>query len=75
MDTYIALGAGLTMGLAALGTGIGQGVAAFAALSGTARNPSAASKIQSQLVMSLALIESIAIYGLVIAFLLTGKLD
>ncbi len=74
MDTYVALGAGLAMGLAALGTGIGQGVAAFGALQGTARNPSAAGKIQSQLVMSLALIESIAIYGLVIAFLMQGKI-
>lgn len=74
MDTYVAIGAGLAMGLTGAGCGLAQGMAAFGALSGTARNPSAAGKIQTQLVLSLALIESIAIYGLIVAFLMQAKI-
>jgi F-type H+-transporting ATPase subunit c len=67
---YIALGAGLAIGLAALGCGIGQGRAAGSALDGIARNPGAADKIRGPMILGLALIESLAIYALVIAFLL-----
>ena len=58
---------------AAMGCGIGQGLAAFAALQGIARNPSAAGKIQTPMIIGLALIESLCIYALVIAFFLQGK--
>jgi F-type H+-transporting ATPase subunit c len=67
---FIALGAGLAIGLAALGCGIGQGRAAGRALDGIARNPGAADKIRGPMILGLALIESLAIYALVIAFLL-----
>lgn len=67
---FIALGAGLAIGLAALGCGIGQGRAAGSALDGIARNPGAADKIRGPFILGLALIESLAIYALVIAFLL-----
>ena|SRR5690349_2309984 len=67
---FIALGAGLAIGLAALGCGIGQGRAAGSALDGIARNPGAADKIRGPMILGLALIESLAIYALVIAFLL-----
>jgi F-type H+-transporting ATPase subunit c len=66
----IALGAGLAIGLAALGCSIGQGRAAGSALDGIARNPGAADKIRGPMILGLALIESLAIYALVIAFLL-----
>ena len=66
----IALGAGLAIGLAALGGGIGQGRAAGSALDGIARNPGAADKIRGPMILGLALIESLVIYALVIAFLL-----
>lgn len=65
-----AIGAGLAIALAAMGCAIGQGLAASAALEGVSRNPSASGKIQGQLILSLALIESLAIYALVIAFLI-----
>ena len=65
---------GLAIGLAAMGCGIAQGVAAFAALQGIARNPSAAGKIQTPMIIGLALIESLCIYALVIGFLLQAKL-
>ena len=69
----IAIGAGLAMGLGAAGCGMAQGRAAASALEGVARNPSAAAKIQTQLILGLALIESIAIYSLLIGILLFTK--
>jgi F-type H+-transporting ATPase subunit c len=69
----IAMAAGLAIGIAALGGGIGQGRAAAAALDGIARNPGAASKITGPMILGLALIESLVIYALIIAFILSGK--
>ncbi len=71
MGAYI--GAGIAMGLAVLGGGLGQGRAASAALEGVARNPSAASKIQTPLLIALALIESLVLFGLLVAYLLQSK--
>jgi F-type H+-transporting ATPase subunit c len=71
---YIALAAGLAIGIAALGGGIGQGRAAAAALDGIARNPGAAGPIGGRMILGLALIESLVIYALIIAFLLVGKI-
>jgi F-type H+-transporting ATPase subunit c len=70
----IALGAGLAVGLAALGGGIGQGLATSAALEGIARNPNASDRIFTPMILGLALIESLVIYGLVIAFMLQAKI-
>ena len=53
-----AIGAGLAIGLAALGGGIGQGRAAGSALDGIARNPGAAGQIRGPMILGLALIES-----------------
>ncbi len=64
------LGAGLSIGLAALGCGIGQGIAASGALEGISRNPGVASKITTWLIIGLAMIESLAIYGLIISLLI-----
>ncbi len=69
----IAIGAGLAIGLAGLGCGIGQGLAAAGAVQGIARNPGAAGQIQTPMIIGLALIESIALYGFVIGFQLQGK--
>lgn len=70
----LSLGAGLAIGIAALGGGIGQGIAVSRALEGIARNPNAADKIFTPMIIGLALIESLVIYGLVIAFILQGKI-
>ncbi len=69
----IAIAAGLAIGIAALGGGIGQGRAAAAALDGIARNPGAAGQIRGPMILGLALIESLVIYALIIAFILAGK--
>jgi F-type H+-transporting ATPase subunit c len=68
---YSALGAGLAIGIGALGGGLGQGKAAAAALEGIARNPAASGKIFVPMIVGLALIESLVIYCLLIAFRLT----
>ena len=71
---YVGLGAGLAIGLGALGGGIGQGIAAKAALDGIARNPDAADKLNTPMIIGLALIESLVIYALVVGVLLIGKI-
>ena len=71
---WLAVGAGLAIGLAAGGGGIGQGKASGSALEGIARNPGAAGKINGPMILGLALIESLVIYALIIAFLLLGKI-
>ncbi len=68
-----ALGAGIAIGLGVLGGGMGQGRAAAAALEGISRNPGAASRIQTPMIIALALIESLALFALVIAYLLQAK--
>ena len=70
----IGIGAGIAIGLAGLGCGIGQGLAASGAVQGIARNPGAAGQIQTPMIIGLALIESIALYGFVIGFMLLGKI-
>jgi F-type H+-transporting ATPase subunit c len=70
---WIALAAGLGIGIAALGGGIGQGRAAAAALDGIARNPGAAGQIRGPMILGLALIESLVIYALIISFILAFK--
>jgi F-type H+-transporting ATPase subunit c len=71
----LAIAAGIAIGLAAFGGALGQGRAAASALEGIARNPGAANKVQTPMIIGLALIESLVIYALVIAFLLQGKID
>lgn len=70
----IAIAAAFGLGIAALGGALGQGKAAATALDGIARNPGAADKIRGPMILALALIESLVIYALIIAFLLFGKL-
>lgn len=73
-DKIIALAAGLSIGIAAFGGALGQGRTAATALEGIARNPGASDKIFTPMILGLALIESLVIYALIIAFLLLGKI-
>ncbi len=74
MDTIIAsasvVAAGLAIGLGAIGPGIGQGTAAGQAVEGIARQPEAEGKIRATLLLSLAFMEALTIYGLVVALIL-----
>jgi len=69
---YIAVA--LAIGLAALGGAIGQGLAGSGAIAGVARNPGAKSAVQTLLLLTLVLIESLVIYALVVSLLLYAKL-
>lgn len=64
------VGAGLAVGLAALGCGIGQGLTAGNAIGGMARNPQASGQLFTPMLIGLALTESLTILGFVIAYLL-----
>jgi len=74
-NAWFAIAAALAIALPAFGGAFGQGRAASAALEGIARNPGAAGKIFTPMILGLALIESLVIYGLVIAFVLSGKIS
>ncbi len=71
VTAYKAIGGALSVigfGLAAGLAGLGQGKIGAAALEGTARNPSAAGKIQTMMILGLAFVESLVIFALVITF-------
>lgn len=69
---WAGAGAGFAIGLGVLGGAMGQGKAAAAALEGISRNPGAAARIQTPMILGLALIESLVLLSFVIAFFLQG---
>ena len=71
---WIGLSAAIAIGLAVIGGAMGQGKAAAAALEGIARNPASAGKIFTPMILGLALVESLVIFALLIAFQLVGKI-
>src|SRR5579885_1325130 len=64
VKSVLAISAGLAIAIAAFGGALGQSRAATAALEGIARNPGAAGKVQTPMIIALALIESLVIYAL-----------
>ena len=62
------IGAAFVLGVAAAAGAIGQGRAIAASVEGIARNPGAAGAIRLSMIIGLALIESLVIYALLIAF-------
>lgn len=62
------IGAAFVLGIAAAAGAIGQSRAIVAACEGIARNPGAAGAIRLAMIIGLALIESLVIYALLIAF-------
>jgi F-type H+-transporting ATPase subunit c len=69
----IAIAAGLAVAIAAFGAALGQGRVGAAAMESIGRNPNAADRLFLPLVLTLALLEALALYGFVIAILLQGK--
>ena len=65
-----AIGAGLCMGIGAIGPGIGEGNAVGKALEGMARQPEAAGTLRSTMIMGCAIAETTCIYSLLISFLI-----
>lgn len=69
------MGAGIGAGLAAIGAGLGIGRIGGSAMEGIARQPEAASKIQTQMIIVAALIEAVALFAAVICLLISFKLQ
>jgi F-type H+-transporting ATPase subunit c len=68
-----ALGAAFLLGVAAAAGAVAQGKATSAAAEGMSRNPGAAGPIRTMTIIGLALIESLVLYALLIAFLIKGS--
>ncbi len=64
------LAASLGIGIAAFGCGIAMGLGVKGACEGIARNPDASGKITGTMILAFAFIESLAIYALVVSFIL-----
>lgn len=65
-----AIGAGLCMGIGAIGPAVGEGNAVSRALEGIARQPEAAGTLRSTMIMGCAITETTGIYSLLIAFMI-----
>jgi len=70
----IAISAGVAVAIAAFGAALGQGRVGASAMESIGRNPNAAGNLFLPLVLTLALLEALALYGFVIAIILTGKI-
>ena len=70
----IAIAAALVLSVTAVATATAQGKAASHALDAIARQPEAAGDIRSSLILSLALMEALTIYAMLVAFMLFGKI-
>jgi F-type H+-transporting ATPase subunit c len=73
-NKWLAAASGFAIGIAVLGGTMGQGRTASAALEGISRNPGAAARIQTPMILGLALIESLVLFALIIAFVLQLKI-
>ena len=65
-----AIGAGLCLGIGAIGPAIGEGNAVGKALEGMARQPEAAGDLRTNMILGCAITETTGIYSLVIALLI-----
>ena len=73
-SAIIAIAAALAIAISTIFPALGQGRTAKAAMESIARQPDAARDIRSALIISMALMEALTIYGLSIAFILTTKI-
>lgn len=67
------LGAGIAIGLGAIGPGIGVGMLVAKTVEAMARQPEAAGMVRTTMFIGVAFAEAIALYALVVAFLLLFK--
>ena len=65
-----AIGAGLCMGIGAIGPALGEGNAVGKALEGMARQPEAAGALRTNMILGCAITETTGIYSLLISFLI-----
>ncbi|MFQ6008264.1 MAG: ATP synthase F0 subunit C [Candidatus Zixiibacteriota bacterium] len=76
MDYQTALGfaAPLAVGIAAIGSGLGIGRAVGSAMEAMGRQPEAAGKIQTAMIIGAAFIEALTIYVFIVFILVSGKI-
>lgn len=74
-NAVYAIAAAAVMSICVIPPAIAQGLTSKTAMESIARQPDAAGGIRSTLIVSLALMEALAIYGLLIAFMLIGKIQ
>lgn len=70
LESAKMIGAALAIGLGALGPGIGLGILAGKALEAIGRNPEAQGKVQTTMILAIAVTEAVAIYALVVALMI-----
>jgi F-type H+-transporting ATPase subunit c len=73
-SAIIALAVGIVVGLATIGPGIGMGISSSKALEGIARQPEMLADLRTTMIIALAFMEALTIYGLLIGFILIGKM-
>ena len=74
-NAIYAIGAAIVMSIGTITTAIAQGITSKTAMEAIARQPDAANNIRSTLIVALALMEALAIYGLLIAFMLISQIS
>ncbi len=72
-SAIIAIAAAISIAVSTIAPAMGQGKTAAAAMESIARQPDAAGDIRSSLIISMAMMEALTIYGLLIAFMLVAK--
>ena len=70
---FAFLGAGIGAGLTVIGAGIGIGKLAGSAMEASGRQPEALGEIRTSMIIAAALVEGVALFGLVICILLATK--
>ncbi len=73
-SAIIAIAAAIAIAFSTVFPALGQGKTATAAMESIARQPEAAGDIRSTLIVAMALLEALTIYGLLIAFMLVSKI-
>jgi len=71
---WLSIGAGIAIGLGAFGAASSQSKVVSAALDAIGRNPSAAGKLNTPMILGLVFIEALGILAFVIAFFIQGKI-
>ena len=72
-SAIIALAAAISIAVSTIFPALSQGKAAAASMESIARQPDAAGDVRSSLIISMAMMEALTIYGLLIAFMLVAK--
>lgn len=70
IESAKVIAAALAVGLGAIGSGIGEGILAAKAMEAIGRNPEIQGKITPLIFITMAIVESVSIYGLVIALII-----